>query len=129
MANPKDQNPSQKPAAGKPAAGKPIAGKPAAKPAGKAATAKKPPKPVRGGDGASARGGGRRLGQVLVDLGYVDEDQLWDVLEEAKNTSQKIGQAALARGLINEDQLLQALADQHGLKVANLEEFKPQSEA
>jgi type IV pilus assembly protein PilB len=135
MANPKDQNPSPKPAAGKPAAGKPAAGKPAGKPAPKAAgkgaaaaSAKRPPKPVRGGDGASARGGGRRLGQVLVDLGYMDEDQLWDVLEEAKNSGQQIGQAAVARGLINEDQLLQALADQHGLKVANLEEFKPQSE-
>ena len=33
------------------------------------------------------------------------------------------------QGLINEDQLLQALAEQNGLKVANLQEAKPQPEA
>ena len=36
---------------------------------------------------------------------------------------------ALSRGLINEDQLLQALGEQHGLKVVNLAEVKPQPEA
>src|SRR5439155_5391112 len=39
------------------------------------------------------------------------------------------GQVALGRGLITEEQLLTALADQHGLKVTALDEFKPQSEA
>jgi type IV pilus assembly protein PilB len=75
------------------------------------------------------KGGRRKIGQVLIDLGFIDEDQLWDILEEAKNTSQLTGQAAVSRGLITEDQLLQALAEQNGLKVVNLEEMKPQAEA
>ena len=56
---------------------------------------------------------GRRIGQVLVDLGFIDEDQLWDILDEAKNNSQPTGQVAVGRGLITEEQLLQALAEQH----------------
>jgi type IV pilus assembly protein PilB len=111
------------PAAGKPVAKAPAPGaKPAAKPAGKpAAPAKKP--------AAKSGGGKRKLGQVMVDLGFLDEDQLWEVLEEAKNTGVQIGQAAISRGLINEDQLLQALGEQTNLKIVNLADVKPQQEA
>jgi type IV pilus assembly protein PilB len=135
-----------KPPAGRPQAisGKPgtpaakpgtPAAKPASKPAAPAAKAGngKPaakPAPAKKSSGKSAPSGGRRrLGQVLVDLGFIDEDQLWEVLEEAKNTAQPVGQAAMGRGLINEDQLLQALGEQHGIKVVNLQEVKPQPEA
>src|SRR5262249_29864692 len=58
-----------------------------------------------------------------------DEDQLWEVLDEAKNSNQLTGQVAVARGLVTEEQLLSALAEQHGLKVVNLEEVKPTAEA
>lgn len=102
------------PAAKAPA--KPTA-KPAAKPAAKAA-------PVRRGEG-----GRRKIGQVLIDLGYIDEDQLWEILEEAKQNGLLTGQAAINRGLITEDQLLGALAEQFNLKVVNLEELKPTPEA
>jgi type IV pilus assembly protein PilB len=100
------------------AAGKPPAKKPAAKPA-------KPAPTLARGD----RGGTRKIGQVLVDLGFLNDDQLWEVLEEAKGGGQTTGQVALARGLIDEQQLFQALAEQHGLKMADLEETKPQPEA
>ncbi len=121
-----------KPADGKPAAGKaqpkPAAGKPAGKPAAKG-PAPAPKRIPRSAGAAPARGGSRRIGQVLVDLGFIDEDQLWDVLEEAKSTGQLTGQAAVGRGLITEEQLLLALAEQAGLKVVNLEEIKAQPEA
>src|SRR5262249_34311448 len=39
------------------------------------------------------------------------------------------GQVAVGRGLITEDQLLQAMAEQHGLKLVNLNEVKSQPEA
>jgi type IV pilus assembly protein PilB len=128
-------------------AAKPQAG--AAKPQAKAPAAKAPPaKPANGNappakpqpasavakkaaalrDTASA-GGGRKLGQVLIDLGYVDEDQLWELLDESKNQNQPIGQVAVTRGLVTEDQLLGALAEQFGLKIVNLEDMKPTPEA
>lgn len=79
---------------------------------------------------SSSGGGGRRkIGQVMVDLGFLDEDQLWEILDEAKNTGQLTGQVAITRGLVTEDQLLQVLAEQYGLRVANLEEAKPTPEA
>ncbi len=66
---------------------------------------------------------------MLVDLGFIDEDQLWEILEEAKNTGQPTGQVAVARGLITDDQLLQALGEQHNLRIVNLAETKPTAEA
>jgi type IV pilus assembly protein PilB len=50
-------------------------------------------------------------------------------LQEAKSTGVMLGQAAISRGLITEDQLMQALAEQHNLKVINLGEVKPQQDA
>lgn len=64
-----------------------------------------------------------------MDLGFIDEDQLWDLLEEAKETSLPIGQVAIGRGLVTEDQMLQALGEQHGLKVINLLEVKSHPDA
>jgi type IV pilus assembly protein PilB len=131
--------PKSQAASGKPGApgGKPQgpAGKSNIKPgapSGKGGNGKPAEKPAPAKKSASKGGsssGKRRFGQVLIDLGFVDEDQLWEVLEEAKNTAQPVGQVAVARGLINEDQLLQALGEQHGLKVVNLQEVRPQPEA
>ena len=123
--------PPDKPAMGKldkPAAKPPAAGpgKPAAKPPTE--KSKKPAEPVPA-KSVGARVGGRKLGQVLIDLGFIDDDQLWEILDEGKNTGAPVGQVALSRGLVTEDQLLQALADQFGLRVLNPEELKPQAEA
>ncbi len=119
--------------------------KPAAKPAEPAKPAAKPPadaprkplppqkiggkKPVGKEKKQQESGGRRKLGQVLVDLGYIDEDQIWELLDEAKASALMTGQAAVARGLINDDQLLNALAEQANIKVVNLAEMKPSPEA
>ena len=65
----------------------------------------------------------RRLGQILVDLGYLNEDQLWDVLEEQKQSpGEVIGQVAVRMGLVTEAQVTEALAEQFGMPVINLPE-------
>ncbi|QDT50778.1 GspE/PulE family protein [Symmachiella dynata] len=65
----------------------------------------------------------RRLGQILVDLGYLTEDQLWDVLEEQKQSpGEIIGRVAVRMGLVTEDQISEALAEQWGMQVINLPE-------
>jgi type IV pilus assembly protein PilB len=74
-------------------------------------------------------GGIRKIGQVLVDLGYIDEAQMESIAEEARETELSIDKVAMNRGLLNEEQLLQAIAEQNGLKVVNLDEIKPQPEA
>jgi type IV pilus assembly protein PilB len=65
----------------------------------------------------------RRLGQILVDLGYLNEDQLWDLIEEQKQAAgEVIGQVAIRMGLVTQDQVTEALAEQFGMPVVNLEE-------
>jgi type IV pilus assembly protein PilB len=130
------KQPAPAPAKPAPPSGKPApAAKPAAKapaPASKPAAGGKSPAPPKKAprDGKTAgRSGSRKIGQVLVDLGFLDDDQLWEVLEEAKSTGSLLGQTAVSRGLITEDQLLQALAEQHNLKLANLDEAKPTPDA
>ena len=65
----------------------------------------------------------RKLGQILVDLGYLTEDQLWDVLENQKQSpGEVIGMIAVRMGLVTEAQVTEALAEQWGMPVVNLEE-------
>jgi type IV pilus assembly protein PilB len=137
--DPKKPNPGVKPPAktepqaGKPAARLPAGNKPPARPAGAAEAKGKPTssasKPAPVPTKTASKGTGRKLGQVFVDLGFMDDDQLWEILDEAKNTGSPVGQVALSRGLITEEQLQQSLAEQFGLRILSQEELKPQAEA
>jgi len=65
----------------------------------------------------------RKLGQILVDLGYLNDDQLWDILEEQKQSpGEIIGQVAVRMGLVTQEQVTEALAEQWGMPVINLAE-------
>ena len=64
----------------------------------------------------------RKLGQILVDLGYLTDDQLWDILEEQKQSSGLIGQVAVRMGMVTEAQVTEALGEQWGMPVINLAE-------
>ncbi|MBX3426508.1 MAG: Flp pilus assembly complex ATPase component TadA [Pirellulales bacterium] len=66
----------------------------------------------------------RRIGQVLVDLGYLSDDQLELLLEEQhQRPGQLFGQVAMDMGLINDDQLAQGLAEQLGLRAVALQDL------
>ena len=54
----------------------------------------------------------RRIGQILVDLGFIDEEQL-DLLveEQSQRSGEKLGAIAIGMNMITEDQLAQALAE------------------
>jgi type IV pilus assembly protein PilB len=65
----------------------------------------------------------RRLGQILVDLGYLTDDQLWDVLEQQKQSpGEVIGRVAVRMGCVTDAQVSEALAEQWGMQVVNLPE-------
>ena len=67
----------------------------------------------------------RRIGQILVDMGFIDDDQLEMLLEEQQQQpGEKLGKIAEEMGLITDDQLAQALAEQMRLQVINLSEAK-----
>ena len=60
----------------------------------------------------------RSFGQVLIDLGFIDEEQL-DLLreEQEQRPNEPIGQIAISMNMITEEQVAQALAEQFGLQV------------
>jgi type IV pilus assembly protein PilB len=60
----------------------------------------------------------RRIGQILVDLGFINDDQLEMLLEEQEHQpGEKLGKIAEEMGLITDEQLAQALAEQMSLQV------------
>ena len=65
----------------------------------------------------------RKLGQILIDQGHINDDQLWDILEEQKQSpGQPIGQVAVRMGLVTQQQVTEALAEQWGMPVVSLGE-------
>ena len=63
----------------------------------------------------------RRIGQILVDLGYMSDEQLELLLDEQQQRpGQMLGQVAMDMGLINDDQLAQALGEQMSLRTVAL---------
>lgn len=69
----------------------------------------------------------RKLGQVLVDLGYLTEDQVWDILEDQKAQKEEgaealFGEIGVRMGLITDAQVTEGLSEQTGLPVVDLEQ-------
>ena len=63
----------------------------------------------------------RRIGQILVDLGFLPEQRLEQVLEEQQQRPGELfGQIAISMGLVSDDQLAQGLAEQMGMQVISL---------
>ncbi|MFK7769896.1 MAG: GspE/PulE family protein [Mariniblastus sp.] len=72
----------------------------------------------------------RRLGQIFVDLGFITDDQLEMLVEEqSQNPGQLIGRVAEDMGLISDDELIQALGEQFGLQVVDIEGVNPPLDA
>ena len=71
----------------------------------------------------------RRIGQILVDLGFLTDEQLEVVLEEQEQQPGALfGRIAEDMQLITDEQLIQALAEQMGMQTISLEEFKFEEE-
>src|ERR1700752_4528446 len=66
----------------------------------------------------------RRIGQVLVDMGFItDEQQELLVDEQHEHPGKLLGKVAIDMGLIQEDQLVQALAEQLSLQTVAINEI------
>jgi type IV pilus assembly protein PilB len=63
----------------------------------------------------------KRLGQILLDLGLIDEQQLETILEEQRNQGgEPLGKVGVALGFYTEEQLGEALAEQWGTTFVSL---------
>lgn len=67
----------------------------------------------------------RRIGQILVDLGYIADEQLAVLLDEQRRRpGELLGKLAESMGLITDEQLAQALAEQMAMKVVTVSELQ-----
>ena len=67
----------------------------------------------------------RRIGQILVDLGYISDEQLELLVDEQEQRpDQLIGKIAMEMGLVTDEQLVQALAEQLSLKTVSVGEMQ-----
>jgi len=66
----------------------------------------------------------RRLGDLLIERGFLTADQLADALEVQKNSGRAklLGEILVERELCNEDQVNECLADEYGVPYAKLEQ-------
>lgn len=69
---------------------------------------------------ARREGGRKKIGQVMVDLGFINDEQLWQLLDFQRQSGELTGKTAVNMQLISEHQLMQALAEQQGMKTFNL---------
>jgi type IV pilus assembly protein PilB len=71
----------------------------------------------------------RRIGQILVDLGFITDEQLEMLLDEQQQRpGEMLGRIAEDMGLITDDQLVQALAEQMNMHVVSLAEVELERE-
>ncbi len=67
----------------------------------------------------------RRIGQILIDLGYLTDEQLEVVLEEQKQQpGALLGKIAEDMGLVSDEQIAQALAEQMGKQTVTLQDVQ-----
>ncbi len=65
----------------------------------------------------------RRIGQILVDLGFITDEQLEVILDEQQQRpGALLGKIAEDMGLVTDEQLAQALAEQLGMQTVQLGE-------
>src|SRR5690349_19979735 len=71
----------------------------------------------------------RRIGQILVDLGFINDDQLEIMLDEQQQRPHELlGRIAESLNFVSDEQLAQALAEQMGMQtIATSEVVIPQA--
>ncbi len=65
----------------------------------------------------------KRLGDYLVELGFITEEQLEVALREQKDKGGKLGSILIQLGILSEDILLAILGKQSGVSYVSLEEY------
>src|SRR5690606_29124878 len=69
-----------------------------------------------------------RIGDLLVQNKVIAESQLMQALAEQKKTGRKLGRVLIDMGFLDEDRLLEFLAQQLGTQLIDLKHFKFKAE-
>jgi hypothetical protein len=62
----------------------------------------------------------KRIGEILIERGYITEAQLHDALSDSRLGDKFLGSRLLSRGAITPDALCAALAEQFGMPLVDL---------
>ncbi len=65
----------------------------------------------------------KQLGQILIELGYITQEQLETALEEHRKTPKSLGRVLIDLNMIKEADLVRALAEQVGLEFVDLTDY------
>jgi type IV pilus assembly protein PilB len=66
----------------------------------------------------------KQLGQILLEQGLLDQEQLDRALDEHRNTPKSLGRVLIDLGYIRERDLVRALAEQVGLEFIDLADYR-----
>jgi len=66
----------------------------------------------------------RRIGDVIVQLGFAERELVESVVEHGRRDGVPLGQALIEAGIVNSAQLAQALAERNGLDYVDLNVFE-----
>ena len=70
----------------------------------------------------------RKIGQILMDMGFITEEQLFMALEQQKESKQLLGRIMVEEEIIDEDGLAMALARQFDVDYINMASFMADEE-
>lgn len=62
----------------------------------------------------------KRLGDLLVDAGKINETELQRALEQQKKLGKKLGEVLIEIGVLNEEEIIQAIVQQTGIQAVEL---------
>ncbi len=65
-----------------------------------------------------------KLGEMLIKAGLIDQDQLQEALEAQKSNGEKLGYNLVQLGYVQEDDITQLLSEQYGVPSINLRHFE-----
>lgn len=65
----------------------------------------------------------KKLGDLLVESGYISEEILQETLKLQKDTNQKLGEVLTNKGFITEEQIIEVLEFQLGIPHMNLDKY------
>lgn len=71
----------------------------------------------------------KKLGQQLLEAGVIDEEQLEDALTEQEQVDRRLGNILIDRGWITEDKLVEFLSKRTGYPVVELRNYPIQEDA
>ncbi len=67
----------------------------------------------------------RRIGEVVVDLGFADRDAVEQAVIAAKSQRKPTGQVLVEQGVLRQDQLARVVAERFGLDYVDLSVYEP----